>query len=137
MGKSLELSCHFLATPQTFEEVLAFQKQQRSAVRISHEEFLDWDHLQNIEKLISPSDLIMIPLPRSGGVSYKLSHESIPRLMARHFEHFSFILIYSSAADDTTELMFSHDFDNTIIEKGMTLVKGRAKWFSKLFKHRN
>lgn len=134
MGKSLELTCHFLATPQTFEDILSFQKQQRSTVRISHEEFSDWEHLQNIEKLVSPSDLIMIPLPRSGGVSYKLSHESIPRMMSRHFEHFSFILIYTSAADDTTELMFSHDFDNTIIEKGMTLVKGRAKWFSRLLK---
>jgi hypothetical protein len=75
-----------------------------------------------------------MPLPRSGGVSYKLNQENIPRLMAKNFEHFSFILIYTTAADDSTELMFSHDFDNTIIEKGMTLVKGRARWFSRLFK---
>ncbi len=134
MGKSLELSIHFLSTPQTYEHIMEFHKQQRTSVGIGHTEFSDWEELQNLGQLLSPSDLILIPLPRSGGVSYKLSQESIPRIMAKQFEHFSFILIYTSAADDTTELMFSHDFDNTIIEKGMTLVKGRAKWFSKLFK---
>jgi hypothetical protein len=134
MGKSLELSVHFLSTPQTYEHVAEFHKQQRTSVGISHTEFSDWEELQNLGQLLSPSDLILIPLPRSGGVSYKWSQESIPRIMAKQFEHFSFILIYTSAADDTTELMFSHDFDNTIIEKGMTIVKGRAKWFSKLFK---
>ena len=130
----MELSCHFMSTPQTFEHVAAFHKQQRASVSISHEEFTDWEHFLNIGQLLSSSDLILMPLPRSGGVSYKLSQENIPRLMAKNFEHFSFILIYTTAADDSTELMFSHDFDNTIIEKGMTLVKGRARWFSRLFK---
>lgn len=134
MGRSLELSCHFMSTLQTFEDVIAFHKQQRSSVRISHEEFTDWEHFLNLGQLLSASDLILMPLPRNGGVSYKLSQENLPRMMAKNFEHFSFILIYTSTADDSTELMFSHDFDNTIIEKGMTLVKGRAKWFSRLFK---
>ncbi|MCL4483821.1 MAG: hypothetical protein M1445_14620, partial [Bacteroidetes bacterium] len=79
---------------------------------------------------------IIIPLPRSGGVSYKLSQESIPRLMSKHFENFSFIMIYTSTADDTTELMFSHDFDNTIIEQGMSLFKSRTRWIGRLFKGR-
>ena len=134
MGKSLDLSCQFFATPQTFEQVEEFHKQQRTSVKISNTEFTDWEEFHNLGQQLSPSDLIIIPLPRSGGVSYKLSQESIPRLMAKHFEHFSFILVYTSSANDTSELMFSHDFDNTLIEKGMTLVKGRAKWFSRLFK---
>lgn len=134
MGKSLDLSCQFFASSQTFEQVEVFHKQQRTSVKITHTDFTDWEEFHNLRRHLSPSDLIIIPLPRSGGVSYKLSQESIPRLMAKHFEHFSFILIYISSANDTSELMFSHDFDNTIIEKGMTLVKGRAKWFSRLFK---
>ena len=108
--------------------------QQRSSVRISFEEFQNWEDFTSLGQILTPADLIIIPLPRSGGVSYKLSQESIPRLMARHFENFSFILVYTSSADDTTELMFSHDFDNTIIEKGMKLVKNPARWFGKLFK---
>jgi hypothetical protein len=134
MSKSLDLSCHFLSTPQTFEHIVSFQQQQRSSVKISFEEFQNWDDFTSLGQFLTPADLIIIPLPRSGGVSYKLSQESIPRLMARHFENFSFILVYTSSADDTTELMFSHDFDNTIIEKGMKLVKNPARWFGKLFK---
>ena len=134
MGKSLDLSCHFLSSPQTFQHVEDYHKHQRASVKISYSEFSSWEVFPNLGQLLSPSDLILIPLPRSGGVSYKLSQENIPRLMSKHFENFSFILIYTSTADDTSELMFSHDFDNTIIEKGMTLVKGRAKWFSGLFK---
>jgi len=134
MGNSLGLSIQFLSTPQTFEHVIDFQKQQRNNVKLSHHEFTEWEEFQNLGQMLSPSDLIIIPLPRSGGVSYKLSQESIPRLMAKHFENFSFILVYTSSADDTSELMFSHDFDNTIIEKSMKLVKGRAKWLSRLFR---
>ncbi len=134
MSKTLDLTCHFLSTPQTFEHVVTFQQQQRSSVRISFEEFQNWEDFTSLGQILTPADLIIIPLPRSGGVSYKLSQESIPRLMARHFENFSFILVYTSSADDTTELMFSHDFDNTIIEKGMKLVKNPARWFGKLFK---
>ena len=134
MGKSLELAIHFLSTPQTYKHIVDFHRQQRTTVKISHTEFTEWEEFQELGQLLSPSDLILIPLPRSGGVSYKLSQESIPRLMAKHFEQFSFILIYTSAADDTTELMFSHDFDNTIIEKGMKMVKNPARWFGKIFK---
>ncbi len=134
MGSSLDLSCHFLSTPQCFEHVASFHRQQRSSVSISYAEFLDWEEFPNLGQILIPSDLIILPLPRSGGVSYKLSQESIPRLMAKHFEHFSFILVYTSSADDTSELMFSHDFDNTIIEQGMSLFRHRAKWFGGLFK---
>jgi Kef-type K+ transport system membrane component KefB len=136
MGKTLELSCHFLATAQTFEHVTSFHQQQRSSVKLSFTEFSQWDEFMNLGQFLTPSDLIVIPLPRNGGVSYKLSQESIPRLMSKHFEHFSFILVYTSSADDTTELMFSHDFDNTIIEKGMSLFKRRNKLVSILFKGR-
>ncbi len=134
MGDSLNLSCHFLSSIQTFEQILDFHRQQRSSVKISHAEFTQWEEFLNLGQLLSPSDLIIIPLPRSGGVSYKLSQENIPRLMAKHFEHFSFILVYTTSADDTTELMFSHDFDNTIIERGMSLFKRRSKWFGGLFR---
>ncbi len=134
MGKSLELPCHFLSTSQTFDHVTDFHKQQRNTPKISYTEFTDWEDFQNLNRFVLPTDLVIIPLPRSGGVSYKLSQESIPRSMSKHFEQYSFVLVYTSTSDDTTELMFSHDFDNTIIEKGMTLVKGRAKWFSQLFK---
>jgi len=133
MGKSLDKSCHFLSTPQTFEYVASFHQQQRSTVKISHTEFTQWEEFQSLGQFLTPSDLIIIPLPRSGGVSYKLSQENIPRLMAKHFENYSFIFVYTSSADDTTELMFSHDFDNTIIEKGMKLINQRAKWITKLF----
>ena len=134
MSKTLDLTCHFLSTPQTFEHVVSFQQQQRSSAKLSFDEFQNWEDFTSLGHIVTPADLIIIPLPRSGSVSYKLSQENIPRLMARHFENFSFILVYTSSADDTTELMFSHDFDNTIIEKGMKLVKNPARWFGKLFK---
>jgi Kef-type K+ transport system membrane component KefB len=134
MGKSLDLACHFLSTPQAYDHISSFHQQHRSNVKISFEEFHDWEDLISVGKILTPADLIIIPLPRSGGVSYKLSQENIPRLMAKHFEHYSFILVYTSSADDTTELMFSHDFDNTIIEKGMKFVKNPARWFGEFFK---
>ena len=136
MSHNLELTCEFLSSTQTFDHVKEFHHQLRSPVEISHKEFTEWDEFVGLGQFLSPSDLIIIPLPRSGGVSYKLSQESIPRLMSKHFENFSFIMIYTSTADDTTELMFSHDFDNTIIEQGMSLFKSRTRWIGRLFKGR-
>ena len=43
---------------------------------------------------IQPTDLVIITLPRVGGISYKINQEGIPRLMAKNFETFDFILIY-------------------------------------------
>jgi hypothetical protein len=59
--------------------------------------------------------------------------EGIPRMMSKNFENHSFILIYASSANDTSELMFSNDFDNTLIEGGLNLMKRRSKWFSGIF----
>ncbi len=132
LGYSLGLSFQFYSTSQTFEHVSVFQHQQYKNVKISHTEFREWEELNSMGNSLLPSDLVIFPLPRSGGVSYKLSQENIPRLMARHFEQLSFILVYTTSADDTSELMFSHDFDNTIIEQGMKVLKNPAKWLGKL-----
>lgn len=133
MGNSLGLPCHFHSTSQTYDQVAVFHQQQRTNVRISHTEFREWEEFNTLGQHLQPSDLVVFPLPRSGGVSYKLVQENIPRLMAKHFEQLSFIFVYTSSADDTSELMFSHDFDNTIIEKGMSLLKNPAKWAGGLF----
>jgi hypothetical protein len=137
LAGSLGLTCHFHSTPQTFGYVKSYHQQQRTAVKISHTDFMDWDEFNNLGHSLTPSDLVIFPLPRSGGVSYKLSQENIPRLVAKHFEHLSFILVYTSSADDTTELMFSHDFDNTIIEQGMSLLKNPSRWLGGLFNRGN
>lgn len=136
LANSLGLTCHFHSTPQTFEHIKTYHQQQRSGVRISHTDFLDWEEFNGVGSHLSHSDLLIFPLARNGGVSYKLSQENIPRLMAKHFEQLSFILVYTSSADDTTELMFSHDFDNTIIEQGMSLLKTPSRLLGGLFRRR-
>ncbi|MCE1197485.1 MAG: cation:proton antiporter [Marinilabiliales bacterium] len=137
LGSSMGLDCFFLSNPHTFESVKAFHKQQRSSVSLGYNEFTAWDDFLQVGNLLTPSDLVIIPLPRSGNVSYKMIQESIPRLMARNFEQFSFVLVYAPTADDTSDMMFAHDFDNTIIDQGVNLIRRRKKILSTLFRRRN
>ena len=87
-----------------------------------------------ISKYIQLSDLVIITLPRNGGISYKINQEGIPRLMAKNFENHNFILIYPNDLDDNQEMMFSEDFDNNLIDEGLNQLSKRAKNLTGVFR---
>ncbi len=119
LSSALHLECLFLSTPQTFRHVKEFHAKRRASARIKHTEFTEWDEFEKVESLISPMDLIVIAMPRKGTVSYIPTLENIPRIMSKEFENFSFILIYPTEAEDSSELLFSNDFSQNIVDKGL------------------
>ncbi len=134
LASSLHLECLFLSTPQSYKHIKEFHGKHRSSVKINHSEFVDWDDFLQIGSFINSNDLVIIPLPRNGGVSYKAVQEGIPRLMSKNFENNSFILIYPSEADDSSEMMFSNDFSKSLIDEGLNQLSQKAKSISDVFK---
>ncbi|MCX6238419.1 MAG: cation:proton antiporter [Bacteroidia bacterium] len=134
LADSLKVSCDFLSTPQTFRHVNEYMQINNIAISTKHIEFTDWNDFLKISAFIQPTDLVIIALPRNGGVSYKLNQEGIPRQMARNFENFDFILIYPNENEENPELMFTDDFDKSLIEEGLNQLSKKAKSLTGVFR---
>lgn len=134
LSDSLKVSCDFLSTPQTFSHVKEYMQTNNITISTKHIEFTDWNDFLKISAYIQPTDLVIIALPRNGGVSYKINQESIPRLMAKNFENFDFILIYPNENEDNPEMMFTDDFDKSLIEEGLNQLSLKAKSLTEVFR---
>ena len=104
------------------------------AIPTKHIEFTDWNDFLKISSFIQPTDLVIIALPRNGGVSYKINQEGIPRQMARNFENFDFILIYPNENEENPEMMFTDDFDKSLIEEGLNQLSKTARSLTEVFR---
>ena len=134
LADSLKVSCDFLSTPQTFRHVKEYMQTNNIAISTKHIDFTDWNDFLGISAYIQPTDLVMIVLPRNGGVSYKINQEGIPRQMAKNFENYDFILIYPNDNEENPEMMFTDDFDKSLIEEGLNQLSQKAKSLSEVFR---
>ncbi len=134
LAKTLKVPCQFLSTPQTFRHIKEYLDTSKIAISLKHVEFTDWTDFIEISVHIQPSDLVIITLPRNGGISYKINQEGIPRLMAKNFENYDFILVYPNEVEDTQERMFSNDFDNNLIDEGLNHLTQKAKSLTEVFR---
>jgi len=136
LADTLKVSCDFLSTPQTFRHVKEYMDSNKIVISTKHIEFTDGNYFMNISSFILPTDLVIIILPRSGGVSYKISQEGIPRQMAKNFENHDFILIYPNENVENPEMMFTDDFDKSFIEEGLNQLSNRAKSLTDVFRRK-
>lgn len=136
LADSLKVSCDFLSTPQSFRHVNEYIQTNKITISTSHIEFTDWNNFLEISAFIQPTDLVIITLPRNGGVSYKFNQENIPRQMAKNFENFDFILIYPNENEENPELMFTDDFDKSLIDEGLNQLSNKAKSLKEVFRKR-
>jgi len=136
LADSLKVSIDFLCTLQTFKHVKEYIQSNNIPIQPTHFEFLDWTDFLKISAYIQPTDLVIITLPRNGSVSYKLNQEGIPRLMARNFENYDFILIYPNDNDENPEMMFTDDFDKSLIEEGLNHLSKKARSFTDIFRRK-
>ena len=134
LAKTLKVPCEFLSTPQTFRHVKEYMQASKIVISLKHTEFTDWNDFLEISTFIQPSDLVIITLPRNGGISYKINQEGIPRLMARNFENFDFILIYPNEVEENMEMMFTDDFDKGLIDEGLNQLSKRARSLTDIFR---
>ena len=134
LADSLKVACDFLSTPQTFRHINEYMQTNNIAISTKHIEFTEINYFPNISAFILPTDLVIIILPRNGGVSYKLNQEGIPRQMAINFENYDFILIYPNENEENPDLMFTDDFDKSFIEEGLNQLSNKAKSLTGVFR---
>jgi hypothetical protein len=130
LSDTLKITTDFLSTANTFNSILEHLKRNGTSFTSRHIEFSHWNDFTSISSFVLPTDLVVIILPRKGGVSYESNQENIPRLMSKQFENYNFILLYPSVTVTNTDMMFSNDFDPGLIEKGL-------KSISEIFQRKN
>ena len=134
LAGTLEVACDFLCTTEIYCQVKEYMRTNRIANFVNHIEFTDQQNFMKIAAYIRPTDLVIITLPRNRGISYKISQEGIPRLMAKNFENYDFILIYPNETEDNPEMMFTDDFDKNLIEEGLSQLTKKAKSLTDVFR---
>jgi hypothetical protein len=136
LSDTLKIPTDFLSTRDTFHSLNELFKKKKINSRFKHIEFNRWNDFTSISSFVLPTDLVMIILPRKGGVSYDSMQENIPRLMSKQFENYNFVLIYPSVAETNTDMMFSNDFDHVLIGKGIDQLSKKAKSLGGMFQKR-
>jgi Kef-type K+ transport system membrane component KefB len=134
LAETLKLSCDFLSSSQTYTSIIEYVQDNKIDIPVKNVEFTDWNDFLAISAYILPTDLVIITLPRKGGISYKLNQESIPRLMAKNFENYDFILIYPNESEENPEMMFTEDFDKSLIEERLNQLSQKAKSLTDVFR---
>ena len=134
LADSLKVPVDFLSTSQTFEQINDRIIIDKISAKTKHIDFSHWNDFMQISSFVQPSDLVMIILPRKGGVSYENLQEGIPRMMSKNFENHNFILVYPSVTNTNLELMFANDFDASLIEKGISQLTEKARSLKGIFK---
>jgi len=136
LAETLNISCDFLSTPETFRSIMKYMQTSKIVIPTKFIDFADWSEFLGISAYILPTDLVIIALPRNGGISYRLNQEGIPRQMARNFENYDFILIYPNESEDNPEMMFTDDFDKTLIEEGLNQLSKKARSLTGIFRRK-
>lgn len=133
LSDTLGVPIELLSTFQTFEQIGRYLKKNKSNASVRHIEFTHWNDLTSISSFVLSTDLVIIILPRKGGVSYENNQEGIPRLMSRNFENYNFILVYPSVTDTNPDLMFANDLDSGLIEEGINKTTNKTKPLAEVF----
>jgi Kef-type K+ transport system membrane component KefB len=137
LADTLQASVDFLSTKQTFVQIDDRVSKKNIKINVRHHEFNNWNDFTRISDYIQPSDLVLIILPRKGGVSYENLQEGIPRQMSKNFESYNFILVYPSVMDTNQELMFANEFDIGLIEKGFIKISKKARSLRGIFQKKS
>jgi Kef-type K+ transport system membrane component KefB len=94
ISRELGIPLHFHLDRVTHEAVKMEMKHQAILPEIHFHYFVGWEHFGNIEKIINPTDLIVLISTRKWSVSYLSVLERIPAKLETHFEDSNMIVIY-------------------------------------------
>ena len=54
--------------------------------------------------------------------------------MARNFENYDFILIYPNEVEENPEMMFTDDFEKSLIDEGLNKLSNKARSLTGIFR---
>jgi Kef-type K+ transport system membrane component KefB len=95
---------HFYSNYSSAEAIKIELKENKFSGSVHYQNFDDWENFLIIAKNVTPGDLIVFISARRGTISFTPVLETIPRKLSKHFEDYSFVIIYPEQIQETEVL---------------------------------
>jgi Kef-type K+ transport system membrane component KefB len=123
--------------PDTFRVIQAANAHFKLNFQVEFSQFEDWDDFLVLSREFGPKSLILTVVARKGAVSHTAAVETAPRKLAKHFNAYSYIVLYPETLENDDMREFTRDFDPTLLEIGLNQVKRGASGIGKLLKKKD
>ncbi len=94
LSGALTVNTHVYSTQKTFQHIQRYLNENKLSNRIEHISMDKWEDFLVLAKDFHVNDMIVVVSPRKGNVSYKAEIDVIPNKLSKHFNNFSYIVVY-------------------------------------------
>jgi Kef-type K+ transport system membrane component KefB len=134
LANSMNFKTVVHTVPDTFRVIQAAIAHFKLGFSVEFKLFEDWDDFLVLSREFTEKSLILTVVARKGAVSHSIAVESAPRKLAKHFNPYSYIVLYPETLESDDMREFTRDFDPTLLEFGINQVKRSASGIGKIFK---
>ncbi len=130
-----EIGCRidFYAPESTIMLIMRYMDSKHRNVRAEYRLLESWDSVQKIAETVNTDQLLVIVTARPGSLSYHNGFQQLPKLVLRHFQESSMMVIFpdqSVEADDNTT--FSAPINHSTYSTGSKVTNWLSKWIGKM-----
>ncbi len=133
IGEELSLPCIIYANEKTKNAFSLQLSKFKSNLRTDFVIFNDWEEFLIIAKDILPEDLILMSVPRKGGVSYQYYLENAPTKLDKQFKENSKMVIYPQEFENQVFEEYE-DMTSENINKGIDTIQKISKGLGSILK---
>lgn len=133
IGEELSLPCVIYANEKTKNAVIKQLLKIKSNLRADFVLFNDWEEFLIIGKDILPDDLLIMSVPRKGGVSYQYYLENAPTKLDKQFKMNSKMVIYPQEFENQIFEEYE-DMTSENINKGIDTIQKIGKGLGSILK---
>ncbi|MFN3403614.1 MAG: cation:proton antiporter [Cytophagaceae bacterium] len=94
LSKQTGSGLYFYGEAASIEKVKSFINLSKPGVDAQYKVFTHWDDFLVMSRMISKDDLFVLISARKGTISYNYNLDLIPNALTKHFEDYSFLIIY-------------------------------------------
>lgn len=133
VAKEAGLQSVFYATPTTIQN-LQQANNTTNPLKITYNEFSNWDDFLIFSRVVKPNDLFVIVSSRKGYLSYQSQFDKLPYYLMKYFADNSFIMLYPSQLEHglrmediqhvDTALFDTITARSSVLKKAGNVVKG-------------
>lgn len=131
LATQLRMGINLYATRETRDEIKTHAELAKISMNLRFTEIAGPSDVTREMLSVNPNDMLIWILSRKGNVSYSPYFQTLPGKMAKLFPENSLLFVYP----ETRSLDATHDYalaaDNSLLEKGITLIKGAKGIFHK------
>jgi nucleotide-binding universal stress UspA family protein len=119
---------------ETFTAALATLEHHKIRFKMDFSAFEDWGDFLVLAREFGIGSFIMVVAPRKGSISFVPEGDQVPRRLAKHFNAYTYLIVYPENRHGEEIRDFTREFDPTLLEIGLNQVKKSATGLGRLLR---